>query len=145
MAPLLGWQAGDMSHLLPKSEPPLRRHCLPFGVSLHRSQEKQVGAFGPGMPCFPEGLGTVGTFPVGQGAASVCGFRCPQSELAVGGLGGVAEDHSLPRASGPGLLPCFSRPDVFAPTCLELDATWSVFCGLPLRRGLLWSCQYLPL
>lgn len=45
MAPLLGWQAGDMSQLLPKSEPPLRRHCLPFGVSLHRSQEKQMGMF----------------------------------------------------------------------------------------------------
>lgn len=54
-----------------------------------------------------------------------------------GGLRGVSEDHSLPRASGPCLLPCFSRPDVFAPTCLELDAMWSIFDGLPCRKGLL--------
>lgn len=127
-----------MSHLLPKSEPPLRSE---FGVSLHRSQEKHVGesctgVTQPGMPCFLVGLGTVGTFPVGQGAAFVC-VRCPQSELAAGGLREVSEDHSLPRASGPWLLPCFSRLEVFTPTCLELDAMWSIFCGLLLRKGLL--------
>lgn len=59
-----------MSHLLPKSESPLRRHRLLFGVSLHRRQGKQVAdctrVTQPGMPCFLVGLGTAGTFKLGK-------------------------------------------------------------------------------
>jgi hypothetical protein len=99
-----------MPHLLLKSEPPLRRYRLLFGVSLHRSQEKQVGepctgVTQPGMPCFLVGLGTVGIFPAGQGEAFVCGLKCLQSEVAVGGLRGDLGTTPYPEPVGHGSFP----------------------------------------
>lgn len=74
-------------------------------MNLHRSQEKQAGesctrVTQPGMPCFLVGLGTDGTFPVGQDAAFVCGLRCPQSEQAVEGSEGYLRTPPYPEPVG---------------------------------------------